>query len=269
MSPTILGLHAVESSGSRPAATGPAVVLVHGSLDRAQSFRRAMRRLDDLHVVAYDRRGYAGSRHSTDGPCPDIDRSVDDLLGVVAEVRRPDGAPVVLVGHSYGGDVVVGAALREPSVVASIGAYEPPMPWLGFRPQQARRPGGWVMADDPAEEAEQFFRRMVGDTAWDRLSESARRELRSDGPALVADMHSFRGPVPFDVTALRVPAVFGRGGPQSRPHHRQTTAWLADNVPGATLFEVPGAAHGAHLSHPDGFADFVRAAIAAGATGST
>jgi pimeloyl-ACP methyl ester carboxylesterase len=105
---------------------------------------------------------------------------------------------------------------------------------------------------------------MVGDSAWDRLSEAGRRQLRADGPALVADMLSFRGEAPFDVLALRVPVVFGRGGPQSRPHHRQTTAWLAANVPGATLHEIAGATHGAHLSHPDGFCDFVRATIAAG-----
>jgi pimeloyl-ACP methyl ester carboxylesterase len=257
MATTITGLHAVES---RPegAPDAPTVVLVHGSLDRAQSFRRVIRRLDDVHVVAYDRRGYAGSRHAADGPCPGIDASVDDLLGLASTLP----SPVVLVGHSYGGDVVVGAALREPSAVAGIGAYEPPMPWLGFRPQHARR-GGWEIREDPAEEAEQFFRRMVGDSAWERLSESGRRELRADGPALVADMRSFRGEAPFDVTTLRVPALFGRGGPQSRPHHRETTAWLAANVPGARLFEVAGATHGAHLSHPDGFAEFVRAAIAA------
>ncbi len=261
MSPTILGLHTVESAPSGPDA--PTVVLVHGSLDRAQSFRRVLRRLTDLHVVAYDRRGYAGSRQAADGPCPGLDGNVDDLLGIVAELRGADGPPVTLVGHSYGGDIVIGAALRDPSAVTSVGAYEPPMPWLGFRPQQARR-GPFAISDDPAQEAEQFFRRMVGDSAWERLSDDGRRELRADGPALLADMRSFRGDAPFDTTELRVPVVFGRGGPESRPHHRQTTAWLAANVPGATLFEVPGASHGAHLSHPDGFGDFVRATVAAG-----
>jgi pimeloyl-ACP methyl ester carboxylesterase len=43
------------------APAGPAVVLVHGAMDRAASFGRVMRRLGDLDVVAYDRRGYAGS----------------------------------------------------------------------------------------------------------------------------------------------------------------------------------------------------------------
>jgi pimeloyl-ACP methyl ester carboxylesterase len=106
---------------------------------------------------------------------------------------------------------------------------------------------------------------MVGDAAWDRLPESARQERRADGPALVADLLAMRGDAPFDVTALAVPAVFGRGGTASAAHHRDTVAWLASHVPGAELFEIEGAAHGAHLTHPDRFADLVRAAVALGA----
>jgi pimeloyl-ACP methyl ester carboxylesterase len=120
------------------------------------------------------------------------------------------------------------------------------------------------VAEDPGDEAERFYRRMVGDGSWEHLSEAGRAARRADGPALVADLQSFRGPAPFDVTRLAVPAVFGRGGPRAALHHRLATAWLAAHVPGAALFEIGGAGHGAHLSHPDGFADFVHAAVAAG-----
>ena len=49
---------------TRPASTPGAgtVVFVHGSLDRGDSFRRAMRRLPEFTTLAYDRRGYQGSR---------------------------------------------------------------------------------------------------------------------------------------------------------------------------------------------------------------
>jgi pimeloyl-ACP methyl ester carboxylesterase len=33
-------------------------------------------------------------------------------------------------------------------------------------------------------------------------------------------------------------------------------------VPGGEAFEIPGAHHGAHLSHPDHFAAFVRRVVA-------
>jgi pimeloyl-ACP methyl ester carboxylesterase len=54
-----VGLHVVERAPSDgwDGYRGPVVVLVHGSLDRAASFSRVIRRLPDWGVVAYDRRG--------------------------------------------------------------------------------------------------------------------------------------------------------------------------------------------------------------------
>jgi pimeloyl-ACP methyl ester carboxylesterase len=243
-----------------PAATGPVVVLVHGSLDRSGSFARVTRRLGDLHTVAYDRRGYHRSRrglpvHRT------IDGHVDDLLDVV------DGRQAVVVGHSYGGTLALAAALRPggPGSIAAIAAYEPPLPWLGdwatrggTRSGRAPRP----VDEDPAEVAEGFFRRMVGATAWERLPEATKAARRADGEALSAELAAIRvDEAPFDVTTLAVPAVFGRGS-ASLPHHRNAVAWLAEHVAGAELVEIEGAGHGAHLTHPDAFAGLVRAAVA-------
>jgi pimeloyl-ACP methyl ester carboxylesterase len=269
-------LHVTVRPGVATVAT---VVFVHGSLDRGDSFRRVTRRLPDVTSVAYDRRGYQGSRG---GGVVGLGGHIEDLLAVT-EAARTDGArdtPVVAIGHSLGGDVVMGAALAEPAVFDAIGVYEPPMPWLGFR-READGGGGaagggggggdgggggarpWpTMAEEPGEEAERFFSRMVGASSWQRLSEDGRESRRADGPALVADLRSFRSEIPpFDVTALEVPAVFGMGGPTSRPHHRQTVQWLGANVPGGVVYEIEGAQHGAHLSHPDHFASMTRSVI--------
>jgi pimeloyl-ACP methyl ester carboxylesterase len=249
-------LHVTE----RPAPTSGAavVVFVHGSLDRGDSFQRAVRRLPEFATVTYDRRGYQRSR---DGGVVDLGGHVDDLLAITATARaHADGGPVVAIGHSLGGDVVLGAALASPGAFDSVGIFEPPMPWLGFRRQGARP---WPpMGDDPAEEAERFFGRMVGEDAWARLSDDARASRRADGPALVADLRSMRQEIPpFDVMALTPPAVFGRGGQRSADHHRQTVEWLGANVPDAVVFEIPNAQHGAHLSHPDHFATMVRLVV--------
>jgi pimeloyl-ACP methyl ester carboxylesterase len=97
--PSDLRLSLTEHVPDRADADAPLVVLVHGSLDRAGSFARVIRRLADLHTVAYDRRGYHRSRHVV--PVHDtLDGHVDDLLLVI------DSRPAVVIGHSYGGDEI-------------------------------------------------------------------------------------------------------------------------------------------------------------------
>jgi pimeloyl-ACP methyl ester carboxylesterase len=254
------GLHIIERAGAAP--EGPAVVLVHGSLDRAESFRRAMRRLPELTTVAYDRRGYQGSRAAG---VVGLSGHIADLLAILGEVRARGARSVVAIGHSVGGDVAIGAALADPGACDAVGAFEPPMPWLGFRrtPPGEDRPRGWTpMAEDPAEEVERFFSRMVSPSAWQRLSDAGKAGRRADGPALIADLLSLRGEPPFDVMDLAVPALFGVGGTASAAHHRDSVAWLGSHVPGAAAYEITQAQHGAHLSHPDHFAAFVRAVVA-------
>ena len=56
--------------------------------------------------------------------------------------------------------------------------------------------------------AERFFRRMMGDGAWDRLSADGKRSRWADGPALAAELRAIRlDESPFDVTSLAVPSV--------------------------------------------------------------
>jgi pimeloyl-ACP methyl ester carboxylesterase len=250
-----------------PTQPGVLIVLVHGSLDRAGSFARVTRRLDDLHTVAYDRQGYHRSRngrpvHTT------LDGHIDDLFAVI------DGRPAVVVGHSYGGTLAIGAALRAEGrgLILAVAAYEPPMPWLGSWATRGGTRAGRMPApvdETPGDAAEKFFRRMVGDSAWDRLPERTKEERRADGEALAAELAAVRvEDPPFDVSSLSIPAVFGRGS-ASLPHHRDAVGWLVEHVGGSELFEIEGAAHGAHLTHPDAFADFVRAAVARAGPAST
>jgi len=254
------GLHIIDRPADRDGA--PTLVLVHGSLDRAESFRRVMRRLPDVRIVAYDRRGYQDSRAAG---MVDMGGHMTDLLDIVSEVRSHGAERVSVIGHSLGGDVVVGAAIAEPRAFTSIGAFEPPMPWLGFRRplEDNSQPRTWTpLADDPGDEAEHFFGRMVSKGSWERLTDEGRASRRADGPALVADLTGMRGPAPFDVMALTVPCIFGMGGAGSQPHHRAGVEWLGTHVPGATYFEIEGSQHGAHLSHPDKFAVYARMVLA-------
>ncbi len=260
---------AVTEHRPREDAREPIVVLVHGSLDRSTSFARVVRRLHDLPTVTYDRRGYHHSRHALPldgGPSGHVlSGHVDDLFAVIA------GRPAVVVGHSYGADVALAAALRPgaPDAVLAVAAYEPPVPWLEvYRSAADPSRNGAPVDLDPGDPeaaglaAERFFRRMVGDAAWERLPEPAKAARRADGPALAAELRSLRltGP-PFDIAAMPVPVTYGRGE-CSAARHRQSVAWLHERTPGSELVEIAGASHGAHLTHPDAFAAMVRSAVA-------
>jgi pimeloyl-ACP methyl ester carboxylesterase len=180
---------------------------------------------------------------------------VADLAAIVG------GRPSVLVGHSYGGDVALGAAAALPDVVRAVGVYEPPLPWSDWWPRRARHN---APAEDPAAFAESFFKRVVSSDAWDRLPENARAERRADGRALVAELVDIRrAHSPIDFARITVPVLLGRGS-RSLPHHRQAIDALVELLPTAEVVEFPGAAHGSHISHPDAFAAFVRRVVARG-----
>ncbi len=199
-------LAVIEHVPAAQPGASPIVVLVHGSLDRSASFTRVVRRLDDLHTVVYDRRGYNRSRDALPLNAT-LDGHVDDLVSVI------DGRPSIVVGHSYGGDVALAAALRPASLgsILAVAAYEPPTPWLPvYRSSPDAAPRGSPAegdADDPeaaADAAERFFRRMVGDASWERLPETAKAARRADGPALAAELRAIRlagGPVRCDHNA--------------------------------------------------------------------
>jgi pimeloyl-ACP methyl ester carboxylesterase len=97
---------------------GPLVVGVHG----LGSSRRGWARIGEhlagrFRVVAYDQRGHGDS--PVDGPMT-LQRSVDDLAGVVASLGEPVQA---LMGHSWGGAVAIAGGLQLD--VARVVAIDP------------------------------------------------------------------------------------------------------------------------------------------------
>ncbi len=240
----VLGLAVAERRVARPKAS---VVCVHGALDRGGSFARLARRLEDFDVIAYDRRGYQGSRAL--GPA-DLDHHVEDLCALVE--REAADSPVILVGHSFGGLVNFGAALREPALVDLVVNYESPFPWL-LRRDGSRAPE----SEDPAVEAERFFRRVMSDHTWERLSEAQRESRRLDGAALLADLASVHAPVaPFDLALVRVPATYAYG--DQGTYYENLALAVHEVNPLITTVAFRHAPHAAHLKNPDQLARLVR-----------
>jgi pimeloyl-ACP methyl ester carboxylesterase len=245
-------LRVVRRSPTRDGpGAGRRLVLVHGSMDRANSFTRLMSRLRDWTVVAYDRRGYAGS--ALTGPPTTFDDQVQDLIAVL------DGHAAVAFGHSFGGDVVLAAAAEHPELVPGALVWEPPQPWLPWWAESSVG-SGVELGLAPDERAERFMRRMVGDRVWERLPSSTRAQRRSEGHTLQAEITSLTVAPVFEAASVRVPVLVGRGG-RSSARQQRAARELAVALPSGQMVEIDDAGHGAHLTHPTDLAALlVRAA---------
>lgn len=142
----------LESWGER----GPAVVCVHGITSSRKAWARTARALQDrMRVFAYDQRGH-GDSAAVQGPMTLL-RSLDDLRDVVASI----GEPVSLIGHSWGGAVVLLGG-REPFAEKVV----------AIDPMLRVEPGTWRR--DYLEDAEHDFA-----LDWPALEAELRDRLRA------------------------------------------------------------------------------------------
>jgi pimeloyl-ACP methyl ester carboxylesterase len=244
---TNAGEIAVTAHGP-PGPAASEIVLVHGAMDRAKSFRRVVENLADLRVTDYDRRGYGESLPGA--PPASLQQHVNDLLEVMGE------RPATVVGHSFGCVVVVSAAISHPDRFKGLGLWEPQVPWMEFWPRSVRR-GLEAMAAEADTDvlAERVYASMVGEEAWQRLPEELKVRRRAEGVAFQSDVVSGLAE-PFRWEDLKVRSLFGVGL-QTWPFAQDAATKLAQSQ-GADLFTIADAAHTAHVSHPKEFAEFVR-----------
>jgi pimeloyl-ACP methyl ester carboxylesterase len=231
------GLALAELRVASPEAT---LICVHGALDRAGSFARLSRRMTRFDVLAYDRRGYQGSR---DLAPVDLEHHVADLLALVE--REAARQPVILFGHSFGGVVTFKAAVESPQQISLVVNYESPLPWVlrrgGIHP---------IHTEDPAMEAERFFRRIMSDRAWERLGEAQRQSRRLDGETLLGDLRAVRDErAPFDLADLRVPATYVHGDGTGADYFRALSDAIVKINPSIFVVEIEHADHDAHLKN--------------------
>jgi len=120
--------------------TGPFVLCVHGMTSSRKAWTRLGDRLDGrCRVAAYDQRGH-GDAAGTRGPMT-LARGVADLDAVVSEL---DEDVLALVGHSWGGAIVILAGTR--AAARKVVAIDPVLRVL---------PGTWRI--DYLDDAEALF----------------------------------------------------------------------------------------------------------------
>jgi pimeloyl-ACP methyl ester carboxylesterase len=245
------------------AAPDPAIVFVHGSMDRQAAFARVVRHLPDVTTAVYDRRGYGASVEIA-GPF-DVDDHVADLDRVL-DVVDPTRGGVVLIGHSFGGVVSLAMASRRPERVLAVGVYESPMSW---EPWWSSTSGGARAVEtrhDPELAAENFLKRFIGEQRWNDLPEGVKIRRRREGRALVGELADIRRSRPYRFADIRCPVVSAVGS-HAPEHMRRGAQLLADECSPRPPVVIEGAQHNAPFSHPQIFADTVvkpTSALAAG-----
>lgn len=236
----------------------PLVALIHGTMDRSSGMLKLSRRLDErFRVLRYDRRGYGRSvpavgEHA--GPFG-MSEQVSDLVTILG------GRRAVLIGHSYGGNVALAAAMLHPGLVAGVAVYETPMSWEPWWPTTTAGAAARTSAGSPAEAAEQFMRRLVGDATWEALPVRTRDTRRGEGAAMVGELNDLRANRPWRPDQIHCPVVLGVGS-LANEHHRVGMRHLQRVLPGAQLHELEGCRHDAPTSHSQQFADTIVDAIA-------
>jgi pimeloyl-ACP methyl ester carboxylesterase len=116
---------------------GPDVVMVHGITGNLAVWHLQIvpALCDRFRVLTYDLRGHGYSGTPPAGYSPDD--MADDLLGLLdgLEIERP-----AVVGHSYGADIALYFAARNPDRVTQAIAIEPALPAL----EELRAHDGWI-----------------------------------------------------------------------------------------------------------------------------
>lgn len=215
------------------------VVLIHGSLDRSGGMALLARQIQTTHrVMRYDRRGY-GRSWPHDGPFA-VSHQVDDLVQLIGTRR------VLLIGHSYGGNVALGAAARLGTQVVGVSTYETPLSWMSWWPGTTA--GAMAVSSSPSEAAQNFMIRLVGEKRWNSLPERTRDERRREGPALLGELSALRVTPPWEVETIQCPVLCGFGS-RGLTHHAEGAKWLATHLSFGQLVELEDAAHGAPMTH--------------------
>jgi len=249
---------------------GPPLVLVHGATADHTTWRTSGPMLAARHTLhAVDRRGRGRSGDPPPGIPYAIEREFDDLANVVDTIAAESGGPVDLVGHSYGGRIGLGAALRTANLRRLV-VYEgapPPTEGRGYQDDGTlARIEELVSSGDRDEALATFMRDIVGmpeadldafraDPIWPVRAFAVGttiRELRAEvGPAASLEA----------LGAVRQPVLQVLGG-ASAPVFGEATRALDARLRNGRVVTIDGARHAAHHTHADAFVAAIEAFLA-------
>jgi pimeloyl-ACP methyl ester carboxylesterase len=244
----------------REAGSGRGVVCTHANASSSAQWRGLIELLAPrCHVLAPDSYG-AGK--SPDWPSKDL-IALRDEVAFIEPVLRRAGAPLALVGHSYGAAVALVAALADPGRVRAIAVYEPTLFGLldaqspppndadGIRDAVAQS-GAALDAGDSDTAARCFIDYWMGAGAWARMPAERRPAIAESTTNVRRWAHALlTEPTPLDAfRALEVPVLL-MVGRDSTASARGVARLLAAALPRVDVVEFEGLGHMGPVTHPE------------------
>jgi len=246
----------------RQAGRGPALVLLHGSLNDLRAFDAQVDALAASHrVVAVSLRHCWPDAWDGRGDDFTVATHADDVAALIATL---DLAPAHVLGHSRGGAVAIDLALRHPALVRSLvladpGGLEGLLPdtpqGRALAAQTAAmfaRLADDLAAGDAVAAARRFADALGGPGTWDRRTDAQRAIVLDNvatGPHCAERPRFARA----DLASLAMPLLLVTGE-RSPAHYRPMLEALAgcnDRV--RALVTIPGAAHAMNREQPAAF----------------
>jgi pimeloyl-ACP methyl ester carboxylesterase len=234
--------------------SGPPLVLVHGAFsDHVTNWEFVKPFFEQQFTVyAIARRG-RGETDATAG------HSLEDESRDVIAVIQAIGAPVFLLGHSYGAQTTLAAAAQVPDRVRKLVLYEPAWPRVVEQEALARLEA-LAQAGDWDGFAVTFFheRLSVPLEELDALRTTALwPPIIADAPASLGDLralsrYDFR---PERFRELRVPVLLQIG--TESPRDLYVTDALAAVLPDVRIEALPGQAHEGMTTAPQMYTEAV------------
>lgn len=200
-------------------------------------------------------------------PCVPYTRGQD--VAALRAVLDSLPARAHVVGHSFGGRIVLDALAQRPDGVRSVCLYEPvAFGVLSMRTdsddvQHLRRLDDRIVRrkqEHGAAWQEDLVAFWNGAGAWERLPSSMRQTLLAAEPTMWLESETLVGDVlPIDTwSSVAVPTLIVTGAQSPDIAHRMCHR-LASGFSSGRCVVMPGAGHMGPLTHPQRFAEILRA----------
>ena len=244
-------------SSNLAAGTGAPVLLLHGSASAGVMWVPVIDALKSrFRVIAPDLIGYGRTDSWPDG----YGFVVDDELRLVEPLLPHAPAGVHVVGHSYGGVIALHLALAGRVPIRSLTLIEPVAFFL--LPHAGGAQAAWreiealgqiyaarIAAGETQMALRGFIDYWAGGGAWDAMDESLRAQIGRSAQKIVLDFEvTFTDPGVQALRALTCPVRLISGG-RSRIPTQRISAFLTEQIPGATLEIVDDANHLLPVTH--------------------